>query len=40
LEGNIVVAGKYTLADSGLSVISGDSLADADQKVVQAVGKI
>jgi succinyl-CoA synthetase beta subunit len=37
LEGNNVVAGKKTLADSGLKLISGDSMADAAQKVVQAV---
>ena len=39
LEGNNVLAGKKTLADSGLTIISGDSMADAAQKVVQAVGK-
>jgi succinyl-CoA synthetase beta subunit len=37
LEGNNVVAGKKTLADSGLKLITGDSMADAAQKVVQAV---
>ena len=37
LEGNNVVAGKKTLADSGLSLITGDSMADAAQKVVKAV---
>ena len=37
LEGNNVVAGKKTLADSGLTIISGDSMADAAQKVVKAV---
>jgi succinyl-CoA synthetase beta subunit len=37
LEGNNVVAGKTTLAESGLTIISGDSMADAAQKVVQAV---
>jgi succinyl-CoA synthetase beta subunit len=37
LEGNNVVAGKKTLAESGLKLISGDSMADAAQKVVQAV---
>jgi succinyl-CoA synthetase beta subunit len=39
LEGNNVVAGKKTLADSGLTIISGDSMSDAAQKVVKAVGK-
>src|ERR1700722_2793967 len=39
LEGNNVQAGKKTLADSGLTIISGDSMADAAQKVVKAVGK-
>jgi succinyl-CoA synthetase beta subunit len=38
LEGNNVAAGKKTLADSGLTIISGDSMADAAQKVVKAVG--
>jgi succinyl-CoA synthetase beta subunit len=38
LEGNNVVAGKKTLAESGLTIISGDSMADAAQKVVKAVG--
>ena len=37
LEGNNVVAGKKTLAESGLSLITGDSMADAAQKVVKAV---
>jgi len=37
LEGNNVVAGKKTLADSGLTIISGDSMADAAQKVVKEV---
>ena len=36
LEGNNVVAGKRTLADSGLPIISGDTMADAAQKVVKA----
>jgi succinyl-CoA synthetase beta subunit len=31
------VAGKKTLAESGLKLIAGDSMADAAQKVVQAV---
>lgn len=37
LEGNNVAAGKKTLAESGLKLITGDSMADAAQKVVQAV---
>jgi succinyl-CoA synthetase beta subunit len=37
LEGNNVEAGKKTLAQSGLTIISGDSMADAAKKVVQAV---
>lgn len=37
LEGNNVNAGKQTLAESGLTIISGDSMADAAQKVVKAV---
>ncbi len=37
LEGNNVQAGKRTLAESGLTIISGDSMADAARKVVQAV---
>ncbi|HEU5069391.1 MAG TPA: ADP-forming succinate--CoA ligase subunit beta [Verrucomicrobiae bacterium] len=37
LEGNNVAAGKKTLAESGLTIISGDSMADAAQKVVKAV---
>ena len=39
LEGNNVVAGKKTLAESGVAIIAGDSMADAAQKVVKAVGK-
>ena len=35
LEGNNVEAGKQTLAESGLTIIRGDSMADAAQKVVQ-----
>ena len=38
LEGNNVEAGKRTLAESGLTIIGGDSMADAAQKVVKAVG--
>ncbi len=37
LEGNNVTAGKRTLADSGVAIITGDSMADAAQKVVKAV---
>ena len=37
LEGNNVQAGKKTLAESGLTIISGDTMADAAQKVVKAV---
>jgi succinyl-CoA synthetase beta subunit len=39
LEGNNVQAGKQTLADSGLTITSGTTMADAAQKVVNAVGK-
>jgi succinyl-CoA synthetase beta subunit len=38
LEGNNVEAGNKTLAESGLTIIRGDSMADAAQKVVKAVG--
>jgi len=37
LEGNNVDAGNKTLADSGLALIRGGSMADAAQKVVNAV---
>ena len=37
LEGNNVAAGKQTLASSGLTLITGDSMADAAQRVVKAV---
>ena len=37
LEGNNVQAGKKTLAQSGLTIVSGESMADAAQKVVRAV---
>jgi len=37
LEGNNVAAGKATLASSGLTIISGDTMADAARKVVAAV---
>jgi len=39
LEGNNVAAGRKTLAESGLPIVTGDSMADAAQKVVKAVGK-
>jgi succinyl-CoA synthetase beta subunit len=39
LEGNNVEAGNKTLADSGLTIIRGDSMADAAQKVVKATAK-
>jgi len=39
LEGNNVAAGKKTLAESGLTLITGDSMADAAQKVVRAVAQ-
>ena len=37
LEGNNVEAGKKTLAASGLALESGDSMADAAEKVVKTV---
>lgn len=37
LEGNNVELGRKTLADSGLTIISGTTMADAAQKVVQTV---
>ncbi len=37
LEGNNVLAGKQTLAQSGVAIITGDSMADAAAKVVKAV---
>jgi succinyl-CoA synthetase beta subunit len=37
LEGNNVAAGKATLAGSGLKLVSGDSMADAAQKIVKLV---
>ncbi len=37
LEGNNVEAGNKTLVESGLTIISGGSMADAAQKVVKAV---
>jgi succinyl-CoA synthetase beta subunit len=39
LEGNNVELGKKILGESGLPIISGDSMADAAQKVVKAVGQ-
>ncbi len=36
LEGNNVTAGRQTLAESGVSIIAGDSMADAAQKAVRA----
>jgi succinyl-CoA synthetase beta subunit len=39
LEGNNVELGKKILKESGLPLISGDSMADAAKKIVQAVGK-
>ncbi len=40
LEGNNVQAGKQTLAESGLIIIGATTMADAAQKVVQAVAPI
>ena len=37
LEGNNVAAGKATLANSGLTIVSGDTMADAAQKIVKLV---
>jgi succinyl-CoA synthetase beta subunit len=37
LEGNNVEAGKKTLAESGLALITGDDILDAAQKIVAAV---
>jgi len=37
LEGNNVAAGKATLARSGLALVSGDTMADAAQKIVKLV---
>jgi succinyl-CoA synthetase beta subunit len=39
LEGNNVEAGKKTLAESGLTLITADNILDAAQKVVAAVKK-
>ena len=38
LEGTNVDAGKKLIAESGLSLITADDLADAAQKVVKAAG--
>ena len=38
LEGNNAVMGRQTLADSGLTIVSGTSMADAAQKIVKLVG--
>ena len=38
LEGNNVAIGKEILENSGLSLVNGDSMADAAQKIVAAVG--
>jgi succinyl-CoA synthetase beta subunit len=37
LEGNNVAAGKKTLSTSGLTIVSGDTMADAAQKIVKLV---
>jgi succinyl-CoA synthetase beta subunit len=37
LEGNNVAKGKQTLAESGLALVSGDTMADAAQKIVKLV---
>jgi succinyl-CoA synthetase beta subunit len=37
LEGNNVEAGRKTLAESGLTLITGESMADAAQKIVSAI---
>lgn len=37
LEGNNVAAGKETLKHSGLTIVSGDTMADAAQKIVKLV---
>jgi len=39
LEGNNVAAGRKTLAESGLTLVTGDSMADAALKVVKAVAR-
>jgi len=37
LEGNNVATGKATLAQSGLTIVSGDTMADAAKKIVKLV---
>jgi len=37
LEGNNAVHGRQTLADSGLTIVNGSSMADAAQKIVKLV---
>jgi succinyl-CoA synthetase beta subunit len=39
LEGNNVALGKQILKDSGLTILSGDSMADAAEKVVKSVAR-
>jgi succinyl-CoA synthetase beta subunit len=39
LEGNNVAAGKQTLAQSGVAIITAEGMADAARKVVKAAGK-
>ncbi|MCS1407498.1 MAG: Succinate--CoA ligase [ADP-forming] subunit beta [Verrucomicrobia subdivision 3 bacterium] len=39
LEGNSVEIGKRILAESGLTIINGESMADAAEKIVAAAGK-
>lgn len=39
MKNNNVATGKKKLAESGVAIITGDSMADAAQKVVKAVGK-
>jgi succinyl-CoA synthetase beta subunit len=39
LEGNSVAEGKKTLVESGLPIVSADSMADAAQKIVALVAK-
>jgi len=37
LEGNNVAAGRTTMGESGLTIITGESMAEAAEKVVKAV---
>jgi succinyl-CoA synthetase beta subunit len=39
LEGNNVQAGKKTLSESGVTIITGDSMSDAAKKIVKAVAR-